>query len=117
MTSAASPAPPAPIRRRHDGAARLKQGGLAAQQADVAAACIAAAAGALLRPEPYRPVLRATMLTADRPHHLRADPGAGHEGPADDAAMDPWWPPHKIMGAHLAPYLASHGELLERMAP
>ena len=37
---------------------RLKQGGLAAQQAAVAAAVIAAAAGVSVRPLPYRPVLR-----------------------------------------------------------
>jgi sulfide:quinone oxidoreductase len=37
----------------------LKQGGLAAQQADVAAAAIGAAAGLTASSEPYRPVLRA----------------------------------------------------------
>ena len=37
---------------------RLKQGGLAAQQAAVAASVIAAAAGVSVRPLPYRPVLR-----------------------------------------------------------
>ena len=24
----------------------------------------------------------------------------------------PWWPPHKIAGRHLAPYLATHADLL-----
>ena len=37
---------------------RLKQGGLAAQQAAVAASVIAAAAGVSVQPSPYRPVLR-----------------------------------------------------------
>ena len=41
----------------------LKQGGLATQQADAAASAIAAWAGAPVQPEPYRPVLRALLLT------------------------------------------------------
>jgi sulfide:quinone oxidoreductase len=92
---------------------RLKQGGLTAQQADVAAASIAAAAGAPVRPEPYKPVLRALLLTGGRPRYLRHPPAEGHEGPAGDVSALPWWPPHKIVGAHLAPYLATHAELLE----
>src|SRR4051794_2767062 len=43
----------------------LKQGGLATQQADVAASSIAAAAGAEVEAAAYRPVLRAMLLTGD----------------------------------------------------
>jgi sulfide:quinone oxidoreductase len=85
----------------------LKQGGLAAQQADVAAAAIAAALGEPVRPEPYEPVLRAILLTGEGPLYLRHPPA-----PADAATEAPWWPPHKIAGAHLAPYIATHGELV-----
>ena len=44
----------------------LKQGGLAAQQADAVAAKIAALAGAAVTPEPFRPVLRGLLLTGAR---------------------------------------------------
>jgi sulfide:quinone oxidoreductase len=91
----------------------LKQGGLAAQQADVAAKSIAAWAGEPVRPEPYDPVLRALLLTGRRPLYLRNPPAAESWGPSGDAGhVEPWWPPHKIVGEHLAPYLATHSELL-----
>ena len=41
----------------------VKQGGIAAQQADVAAAAIAAAAGASVTPQRFQPVLRGLLLT------------------------------------------------------
>jgi sulfide:quinone oxidoreductase len=85
----------------------LKQGGLATQQADVAAAAIAAAAGADVEAESYRPVLRAMLLTGGRPHYLRH--GLTDRGHVSDDA--PWWPPHKIAGRELAPYLTAHPEL------
>jgi len=85
----------------------LKQGGLATQQADVAAAAIAAAAGADVEAAAYRPVLRAMLLTGNRPRYLRHAP---HDrGQVTDEA--PWWPPHKIAGRELAPYLTAHPEL------
>ena len=77
----------------------LKQGGLATQQADAAAAAIAAAAGADVEATAYRPVLRAMLLTGGRPRYLRHAPGDA--GVATDDA--PWWPPHKIAGRELAP--------------
>ena len=92
----------------------IKQGGLAAQQADVAAAAIAAAAGA--RPEPYRPVLRGLLFTGGAPLYLRNPPATQETVAARGGLSAPWWPPHKIVGRHLAPYLAAHGEMLERAA-
>jgi sulfide:quinone oxidoreductase len=89
----------------------LKQGGLATQQADAAASAIAAWAGAPVQPRPYRPVLRAVLLTGDAPRflrHGRAEPGLPASLAADEA---PWWPPHKIAGRELAPYLNAHPEL------
>jgi sulfide:quinone oxidoreductase len=77
----------------------LKQGGLAAEQADVAAAAIAAAAGAPVQPRPYRPSLRGLLLTGGEPRYLRRDLGG--------ADVVPTWPPPKIMARHLAPYLAA----------
>ena len=85
----------------------LKQGGLAAQQADVAAQVIAAAAGADVVPRPYRPVLRGMLICGDEVRYLRHEPSGGSE--VSDELL--WWPPHKVAGRHLAHYLASHAEL------
>jgi sulfide:quinone oxidoreductase len=45
----------------------VKQGGIAAQQADVAAEAIAAAAGAAVEPAPFDPVLRGALGTGEEP--------------------------------------------------
>jgi len=83
----------------------LKQGGIATQQADAAAEAIAARAGAALEPSPFRPVLRGLLLTGMAPRFLRAEAGA--RGSMIDT--EPlWWPPAKIVGRYLAPFLAAH---------
>jgi sulfide:quinone oxidoreductase len=87
----------------------MRQGGLATQQGDTAATAIAVQAGLEVEPETYRPVLRGMLLTGRRPQYLSR--ATGEEGHASDDA--PWWPPHKIAGRHLAPYLAAHPELRE----
>ena len=85
----------------------VKQGGIAAQQADAVAEAIAAAAGAPIDPQPFRPVLRGTLLTGGPPRYLRADisGGAGDDSTVSDEAL--WWPPNKLSGRYLAPYLSS----------
>ena len=85
----------------------IKQGGLAAQQADVAAQVIAATAGADVQPRPYRPVLRGMLITGGEVRYLRHEP----DGTSDVSDEALWWPPHKVAGRHLAHYLASHTEL------
>jgi sulfide:quinone oxidoreductase len=82
-------------------ARRLKQGGLAAQQADVAAAAIAAPATAV----PYRPALRGLLLTGAEPLFLERRPGAPSRSEASDRFL--WWPADKVAGHHLGRYLAS----------
>jgi sulfide:quinone oxidoreductase len=82
----------------------IKQGGLAAQQADAAAEAIAAAAGAPIDPQPFRPVLRGLLLTGKAPRYLRRDVAAGEAGIASVDAL--WWPPAKLVGRRLAPLLA-----------
>jgi sulfide:quinone oxidoreductase len=82
----------------------IKQGGLAAQQADVAAAAIAAEAGVAIRSEPYRPVLRGLMITGSDTRFLRHD----REGWSEMTDEPLWWPAAKIAGRHVAPYLAGH---------
>jgi sulfide:quinone oxidoreductase len=90
----------------------IKQGGLAAQQADAAAEAIAAQVGILGDPQPFRPVLRGLLLTGATPRYMRAEVsgGRGENWEVSEHAL--WWPPGKIAGRHLTPYLAlRHGEL------
>ena len=82
----------------------VKQGGLATQQADAAAEAIAAGLGSSHTPEPFRPVLRAVLLTGSTPIYLRANLH-DDEAPADVAGRALWWPPGKIAGRYLSPYL------------
>ncbi len=82
----------------------VKQGGLAAQEADAAAEAIAARAGADVEPQPFRPVLRGILLTGRGREWLRAVPdGDDAEAQAERHAL--WWPPTKVAGRYLAPYL------------
>jgi sulfide:quinone oxidoreductase len=86
----------------------IKQGGVATQQADAAAEAIAASAGAPVEPKPFRPVLRGLLLTGSTPRYMRAEVSGGR---GDDWAVSEqalWWPPSKIAGRWLAPYLALH---------
>ena len=98
----------------------IKQGGLAAQQADVVAAAIAAGAGVPIDLRPFAPVMRGLLLTGGAPLYLRCEPGSVTNGSgvavesrrngeaASSAAGQPlWWPPAKLAARHLAPYLAT----------
>ena len=85
----------------------VKQGGIAAQQADAAAEMIAANAGADLAPQPFRPVLRGLLLTGSQPRYLRHEITGG-AGDVSEASPEPlWWPPAKIVGRYLAPFLGA----------
>jgi sulfide:quinone oxidoreductase len=84
----------------------IKQGGIAAQQAVAAAEAIAVLAGAALVPHPFRPVLRGLLLTGAEPQYLRRDLSGGGE-PEWASASPIWWPPTKIVGRRLGPFLAS----------
>ena len=86
----------------------VKQGGIAAQQADVAATAIAADAGADVVPTRFQPVLRGLLLTGREPRYLRRE--LAFEPEQEDVASYEalWWPPAKIVGRYLAPFLALH---------
>ena len=85
----------------------VKQGGIAAQQADAVAETIAAIAGADLTPQPFRPVLRGLLLTGRQPRYLRHELTGG-VGDSSTASPEPlWWPPAKIVGKYLAPFLGA----------
>lgn len=85
----------------------VKQGGLAAQQADVAAADIAAHLGAVVDVRPYHPSLHGQLLTGAEPVYLERRPDASPASRAAAAFL--WWPAHKVVGRHLGPYLESLG--------
>jgi len=82
----------------------VKQGGLAAQEADAAAEAIAAAAGADVEPRPFRPVLRGVLLTGRGRRWMRLESGQ-EEGETARHAL--WWPPTKVAGRYLSPYLGA----------
>jgi sulfide:quinone oxidoreductase len=76
----------------------MKQGGLAAKQADAAAAAIAAGFGADVRPEPFRPTLRGVLLDPRGRRFLEAMRG-------DMPTTPLWWPPTKVVAPYLGRYL------------
>jgi sulfide:quinone oxidoreductase len=82
----------------------IKQGGVAAQEADAVADAIAADAGAPVQPTPCRPVLRGLLLTGFVPRFLRHE----ETGVSLVDTQPLWWPPGKIVGRHLSPFLAEH---------
>jgi sulfide:quinone oxidoreductase len=109
----------------------IKQGGLAAQQADVAATSISAIIDPGIEMTIFKPVLRGAIITGGSPRYVRAAVG-DRRGTSAVGAAPLWWPPSKIAARYLAPYLARsetdderspledvpplHGEDLERTA-
>ncbi len=99
----------------------VKQGGIAAQQADVVAETIAARAGADVEPSAFEPVIHALLLSGGEPLYIRAE--LAGDDPRCTVSTEPlWWPPSKVAGRYLSPFLASrvtvesnaYGSLLER---
>ena len=84
----------------------VKQGGLAAQQADAVAEAIAARLGAELDPQPFRPVLRGLLMTGLTAQYLEAEEG---EHPGARPAL--WSPRSKVFGRYLLPYLGGEEAL------
>jgi sulfide:quinone oxidoreductase len=101
----------------------LKQGGLAAQQADAVAETIAAELGIPITPKPFHPVLRGLLMTGGAPLYLRAEPQRlpreatvaieatrlrrRTRDASAAAGQALWWPPAKIAGRYLGPFLAT----------
>jgi sulfide:quinone oxidoreductase len=93
----------------------VKQGGLAAQQAEIAAAGILRAAGAEVEVPAFRPVVRGALITGGRPRFLRVP--LGDDAGATLTSSPLWWPPSKVAGPRLGPYLARHWTLAEEEEP
>lgn len=86
----------------------VKQGGIATQQADVAAETIAAELGGEVEAMPLDPVLRGILWTGAKPRYLFGWLGGGH-GETSVASERPQWPidnPSKLLGRYLTPFLA-----------
>ena len=86
----------------------LKHGGLGAQQADVAAAGIAAMAGADVTPEPLRPVIRAVLHTGREPLYITARFEDGRV--ESEVTTERSWPDdEKVVAEELGPFLRALG--------
>jgi sulfide:quinone oxidoreductase len=84
----------------------IKHGGLGAQQADVAAAGIAALAGAQVEPQPLDPVIRGVLHTGRAPLYITARLRNGEV--ESEASWEPAWPPdEKVVAEELGPFLRS----------
>jgi sulfide:quinone oxidoreductase len=86
----------------------IKQGGIATQQADVAAEAIAAELGCDVEANPLDPVLRGVLWTGAKPRYLFGWLAGGH-GETSVASERPPWPvdnPSKLIGRYLTPFLS-----------
>lgn len=82
----------------------IKQGGIGTQQADAAAEAIAARAGAKVDPGPFKPVLRGKLIMNSESLSMTSGVvGGSGEGTVGQSSL--WWPPMKVAGRYLAPYL------------
>jgi sulfide:quinone oxidoreductase len=81
----------------------IKQGGLAAQQAEVAARSIASLAGRQVETTPFEPILRGMLIAGRQTWYLRRRLDGIDLGQVSPRAL--WWPPTKIAGLHLATFL------------
>lgn len=93
----------------------IKHGGVAAQQADTAAAGIAHLAGVGDPPAALRPVLRGMLLTGGKPLYLSAQPADATSGWQSQIHDVPPWPAdEKIIAEELGPYLAGREQAAPR---
>lgn len=85
----------------------VKQGGIAAQQADAAAEAIAARLGGDLEPQPFDPVLRGKLMTGEAPQYLYGRLTGGHGESSSFSDQPSWHDDGKIVGKYIAPFLSS----------
>ncbi len=85
----------------------VKQGGIATQQADVAAEAIAADFGSEISPQPFDPILRGVLWTGAEPLYLSGYLPGGH-GETSSATDEPPWDgaaEGKIVSRYLTPFI------------
>jgi hypothetical protein len=62
--------------------------------------------GLPIAPRPFDPVIQGVLSTDADPAYLQARLADSSAAPSDPRAFSLWWPPSKIAGRHLSPYLA-----------
>lgn len=82
----------------------VKQGGIAAQQADAAAEHIAAVLGEPIEARPFKPVLRGELLTDSDSLKFKHELTGGDEGTLSPDYL--WWPRAKVGARYVAAWLA-----------
>jgi sulfide:quinone oxidoreductase len=85
----------------------VKQGGIATQQADVAAEAIAAEVGIEVEAKALDPILQGVLWTGEEPLYLSGHLAGGH-GETSSASKEPQWDgteQGKIVGRYLTPFL------------
>jgi sulfide:quinone oxidoreductase len=85
----------------------VKHGGVAAQQADAAAAAIAELAGAPVEARPWSPDIHGLLLGGEKPLYLSAHITGTHGSRSVVSSEPDWSPGAKIAAPYLAPYLES----------
>lgn len=92
----------------------IKHGGIASQQADVAAQAIAALANLADEPAPFHPAIQGMLLTGGRPVYLSAALTGGHGADTEVSETATWSPGTKIAARYLGPYLEERDRLAGR---
>jgi sulfide:quinone oxidoreductase len=93
----------------------IKHGGIAAQQAGVAAQAIAALAGLSAdEPAAFHPVIQGILLSGGKPVYLSAKLTGGHGAGMPVSETATWSPGTKIAARYLGPYLAGRDRLAGR---
>ena len=85
----------------------VKHGGIAAQQADVAAEAIAALAGAPIEPREFDPLVQAVLHGGDEPMHLSARITGSQASATETGDAPTWTPPSMLTAKYLTPFLQS----------
>lgn len=91
----------------------VKHGGIASQQADVAAHSVASLAGVDVERERFRPVIRGMLLTGGKPKYLTAQITGGRGFASEITDTPTWAPASKIAAKYLAPYLHDRDRLAD----
>ena len=95
----------------------IKQGGIATQQAAAVAREIAAAAGAPVQREQFRPVLRGLLLTGKDARFMRSEVTGGQGDASRISDHMLWWPQTKVAGQYVSQYLANKIDPIQPKAP
>lgn len=94
----------------------VKLGGIAAEQADIAAREIARLAGEPLPRREFDPEIHAILLSGREPLYMSARVTGGHGSASQITPTATWSPPTKIAAHYLAPYLEQRDRIARSRA-